>query len=406
MRRVLVLASWFPSPAQPGLGSFVLDQVVALRHRGLDVRVLSGRPLPIDTLRPWATVAGLRRWRAGLREIAWREHAGVPVLDVPYPLGAPLPCGSNAHAYARAIAMVAGDVRAAFPFDIVHAHTTYLDGTAAACLAQRFGVGCVLTEHTGPFSDLMRRPWIRRRMQKTLAAVDRVFAVSETLATEMRRWLPEATARRVLVLRNGVDPALFAPAARHAPDPQRPRIGAIGVFHAVKDPESLLGAFQQLRAGVPGAELHLVGDGPLAPMVRSRAAALGLADAVRWPGTLNRAELATFLRERCDVLAISSRVETFGLAALEALACGKPVVSTRCGGPEEIVDAPTLGRLCAVGDVPALAAALQDVCARLRDFDPQALHRSAVQRFALADVARDLHAAYDTVAAAHARSPA
>lgn len=378
----------------------------ALRQRGLDVRVLSGRPMPLDTLRPWATVAGLHRWRNVVRRSVWREQAGVPVLDVPYLAGAPLPWVSNAHAYAQAMSAVAAEVRAAFPFDIVHAHTTYLDGSAAVRLARRFGVGCVLTEHTGPFADLMRSPWIRRRMRRTLATVDRAFAVSEALAAEMRRWLPDGVARRVGVLRNGVDPRLFSPAAHHAPDPRHPRVGAIGVFRAVKDPESLLLAFQRLHTAVPGAELHLVGDGELAPMVRARAAALGLANAVHWHGPLSRTELATFLRDGCDLLAITSRTETFGLAALEALACGKPVVSTRCGGPEEIVDGPTLGRLCAIDDVPALAAALQDVCARLRDFDPQTLHRAAVARFALADVARDLHAAYDAVAAAHARSPA
>lgn len=404
-RRVLILASWFPSPAQPGLGSFVLDQAQALRsHRGLDVRVLSGRPMPIDTLRPWATVGGLRRWRDALAATAWREHDGVPVLDVPYPAGTPFPVISNARAYARAMAAVADGVRARFAFDVIHAHTTYLDGTAGVQLARRFGVGCVVTEHTGPFADLMRRPWTRRRVVNTLSRVDRAFAVSEALAAEMRRWLPAAVGGRVGVLRNGVDPDLFTAAAHPAPDPRRPRVGAIGVFRAVKDPESLLRAFAGLRAAVPGAELHLVGDGELAPLVRDRSATLGIADAVHRHGALDRAALASFLRETCDVLVISSRVETFGLAALEALACGKPVVSTRCGGPEEIVDHPTLGRLCPVGDVPALTAALRDVCARLPEFDAEALRGSAVGRFALAEVARDLHAAYDDLVATRTRS--
>lgn len=406
-RRVLILASWFPSPAQPGLGSFVLDQAQALRrHRGLDVRVLSGRPMPIDTARPWATWSGLRRWRDALAAAAWRDHAGMPVLDVPYPAGAPLPVLSNARAYAGAMTAVAERVRASFSFDVIHAHTTYLDGTAGVQLARRFGVGCVVTEHTGPFADLMRRPWTRRRVVKTLSTVDRAFAVSEALAAEMRSWLPDAVGGRVGVLRNGVDPELFTPAARHAPDPRRPRVGAIGVFRAVKDPESLLRAFAGLRAAVPGAELHLVGEGELAPLVRDRCAALGIANAVHQHGALDRAGLADFLRETCDVLLISSRVETFGLAALEALACGKPVVSTRCGGPEEIVDNPMLGRLCPVGDVPALTAALRDVCARLSEFDATALRRSAVERFALADVARDLHAVYDDLLAARTRSRA
>ncbi len=398
VRRVLVLASWFPRPEQPGLGSFVQEQVRALRDVcGIDVRVVAGRPMAVDTLRPWRTMAATRRWRAALDAAAWRDEGGVPVLDVPYLTGSPLPLGSNARAYAKAIAAVADRARSEFAFEVVHAHTTYLDGTSGVQLARRFGVGCIVTEHTGPFADLVRRPWIRRRVASTLRAADRVFAVSRALSADMQRCVPGA---KVDVLRNGVDAQLFHAPERQVADPAHPRIAAVGVCRAVKGPDLLLRAFAGLRARVPGAVLHLVGGGELAGAVRAEAKRLGIAPT--WHEHMDRGAFARFLREVCDVLVVSSRAETFGLAALEAMACGKPVVSTRCGGPEDFLGPPELGALVPVGDVAAMTTALVETCARLRSFDPQQIHAAAVSRFALADVARELHAIYDAVHAARA----
>jgi glycosyltransferase involved in cell wall biosynthesis len=403
--RVLVLANWFPSPTAPTHGSFVHEQAQALRrHRGLDVRVLAGRPWPIDLLRPWRLPAQWQSLRSARRAMAFRELDGVPVVDVPFALGTPLALPGTARSYARSMLAAAAVIRGQFPFTLVHAHTCYLDGTAALALRDRWQVPCVVTEHAGPFAEVMRRPWVRRAVRRVMLGADRTLAVSTALANDMRRWLPSRHGERVGVLRNGVDAERFQAPARWVPDPTHPRLVAIGALRPVKDPELLLAAFAGLLRAIPGATLQLVGDGELrAPMTR-RCDQLGIAHAVRFGGSLSRDATAALLRDACDLLVVSSRAETFGLAALEALACGKPVVATRCGGPEDLVVDDTLGRLVPVGDVAAMTIALREACGALRSFEPQRIRAAALQRFALPEVARDLHAIFDEVARDQRRS--
>jgi hypothetical protein len=87
------------------------------------------------------------------------------------------------------------------------------------------------------------------------------------------------------------------------------------------------------------------------------------------------------MRDDCDVFVLPSNSETFGVVLIEALACGKPVVATDCGGPRDIVTGPAVGVLCPPRDEPALANALRDVAQRLPQFDRQHIRRQALERF-------------------------
>jgi glycosyltransferase involved in cell wall biosynthesis len=121
---------------------------------------------------------------------------------------------------------------------------------------------------------------------------------------------------------------------------------------------------------------------------------LGLTGHVRVLGFLPRPQVASLLRDECDVLVLPSQAETFGCVLVEALASGKPVVATRCGGPEDIVTHPGLGALCPPGDVQALAQALLETIRRLPEFRPQEIREEALRRFSYQRLASDLHGLY------------
>ena len=150
-----------------------------------------------------------------------------------------------------------------------------------------------------------------------------------------------------------------------------------------KNPLTLLQAFARLRDRRPGARLALVGDGPLAGAVDAGARRLGVAGAVVRPGAVAHAQVAHWVAA-ADVLAMVSRVEPLGIAALEALAGGRPVVVTRAGGAREVVPDPAAGRVVDPADPGAIAAALlavlddppsPDACRRAAE--PHSLERQA-----------------------------
>jgi glycosyltransferase involved in cell wall biosynthesis len=393
--RVLVLSHLFPAPDNAALGCFVHEQVRALREgEGIDARVVCGRPLPLNRSHPVRLWRNYRAYRGRFTCLGWEVYQGVPLLNVPYLVeGVLRPFWLHGASYRGAVRRAVPFLRATFPFDLVHAHTAYLDGGAARALGRRLGVPYVVTEHTNPFHRLTDNPVVRGQALRALGGAVAVWCVSAALTAEVRRHLPEAWRARVRTLANGVDLSAFRPPPHWEPDPSAPRLVSVTALEPYKNPLLLLRAFRRLHAAVPGASLTVVGAGPLEPEARAYLAAHGLGGRVALPGRLPRPEVARLLREACDLFVLSSDSETFGVALVEALACGKPAVATDCGGPRDVLTGPGLGLLCPPGDEAALAGALLRAVRGLGAFDPAAIRRHA-ERFRLTALAARLAGEY------------
>lgn len=130
----------------------------------------------------------------------------------------------------------------------------------------------------------------------------------------------------------------------------------VGRLAPEKGVRTLLAAWERLGGGVP---LEIVGDGPLAGEV---AAAAGRLAGVRWHGRLPRAEAVERMRAARALVFPSEWYETFGRVAIEAFACGTPVIASRLGAVAELIAADT-GLLFAPGDPAALAARVSELAA-------------------------------------------
>jgi glycosyltransferase involved in cell wall biosynthesis len=165
------------------------------------------------------------------------------------------------------------------------------------------------------------------------ALAHRVAAVSRGML-EYGHW-PAFLARKFCVIHNGLADSPPPPAASAS---AAPVILAVGTLHPRKGYETLIRAFGGISAQFPEAECHILGaefgDGAYARELRELAVRCGVAEKVRFRGFCDSvpAEMA-----RCAVLAIPSRVEAFGMVALEAMAAGKPVVAARTGGLQDII---------------------------------------------------------------------
>jgi glycosyltransferase involved in cell wall biosynthesis len=296
--------------------------------------------------------------------------------------------------YSSAVQRGAAWIRKRFPFDLIHAHTGYLDGGAALALSKRFRTLYLITEHTSPFSSLMEDPRVRRQTLEALGRATCVWGVSSSLEQELRSYLPEDNRAHVHTLHNGVDTRLFHPPVTWSPNPAAPRLLAVMALEERKAPLLLLEAFLRLRRVAPGATLDLVGEGPEEKQVRRFVREADLQNCVMLWGNCSRPEVARLMRERCDLFVLSSHHETFGVVLIEALASGKPVVATRCGGPADIVTDPMLGALCPPGNLEALTETLVRTTAAFASFDGRAIRRWAVERFDFARLAATLAAEY------------
>ena len=206
--------------------------------------------------------------------------------------------------------------------------------------------------------NVLYRPFLRR----VLTRAHRIVVSSPRLADHARELADFRS--KCVVIPFGIDverldatPAVTARAAEIAAEHPGPRVLFIGRLVPYKG----VGVLIDAMASVSGATALILGDGPLRGELEARAAASGAAGRVRFLGALPDAEVVAHLHA-CDVFVLPSvsRQETFGVAQLEAMACGRPVVSTNLetGVPWVNQDGVT-GLVVAPGDAAALAAALK-----------------------------------------------
>lgn len=202
----------------------------------------------------------------------------------------------------------------------------------------------------GPVSAGDRLVWRIDRASGFWAS-DIDVAVSDFALSHMQGQLH---ARQLLRIYNGVDLDAYKGLPEPAGEPVT--IGYAGRLVEGKGVDVLLRAFA-LRAGPEGAQLRIAGDGPTLPMLRELTRELGLNHEVEFTGSL--IDMPAFWRA-CDVAAQPSAavVESFGMSAVEAMACARPAVVTANGALPEVVEDGVTGLVVPRSDIDALADAL------------------------------------------------
>lgn len=397
-RKVLVVSHMYPRDYNPAGGIFVHEQVKALRAQGIDARVVSGEPFWINTLNPKRVKKALDVYRAQTVG-AWEDHDGVPVIHFAYIVSGALPFQTHAATYTHGLMRQAKWLHDDFPFELVHAHTAYTDGTAGCHLARKFNVPLVITEHTGPFTTLTRTRYLKRMTQKALNSADSVIAVSSALLGDIKSQVQLRPDARLQVIANLVDTDFFI----EQPRTQNSLINMLWVGHfvPVKRVPVLIEAFARAFKLQPRLRLRLVGSGEGISEARHQAQLLGVDGVVEFLGHASREQLVEHYRE-CDFLVISSESETFGVVAIEAMSCGRPVLTSCCGGPEDIVTHPQLGRV--VGrSIDALAEGMLEMATQLDRFDGHVIRQVTELRFSASSIAKRLIAIYSGLRVGHSQ---
>jgi glycosyltransferase involved in cell wall biosynthesis len=234
---------------------------------------------------------------------------------------------------------------------IVHLHTfgSQVLGTRAALAA---GAKVVRTEHsTRVYDDPSCWPFSKWSLERTDVAV----AISEHVRRVALKKAPWA-ANKLRVVPNGVDVERFTPEPM-PPVEDRVRFVATGRLEPRKGLDNAIAAV----ARVPRAELEIVGEGESHAKLQALAARLGVGARVRFTGYAADVRPAI---ARAHVALSSAREEGLGIALLEAMAMGRPVVALPTGGIPEIVKHGETGWLAVASDVEALARVMQEAVDR------------------------------------------
>lgn len=380
-RKILFIPSWYPSETDPISGVFIKEQAHALATQN-DVAVL---------------IPGLSSWRESLqqKQLSTVDRSGpVPVYrEFARPL---IPHGGERidyQTYARAAHN--GFKRVLDEFgkpDVIHSHVVLPAGYSALKLAQRYSIPIVHTEHSSPFSMHLDTEVKRELVKKTLTGLNQVVAISPALADQIKKFVPDL---QMKIIGELVSTEFFVPTT-NGTSAHPLRFFVVARLAEQKGLSYLLRAVELLKkTEARPFELVLGGDGPDRAELERLAVDLGIKDECRFLGSLDRAGVKEWMN-KSDVFVLSSLHETFGVVVGEAMACGKPVISTRCGGPEFVVTNET-GVLVDVASAESLAGAMSEFLGGRVSFDAANIRRSVVERFGAEAFLRNISSVYDAV---------
>lgn len=325
-------------PTYGGSGAVATDLGIALAERGHEVHFITYQ-------QPFRLPAFLPR-------IFFHE-----VDVVRYPLFEYPP-------YDLALAVRMHQVVQEHRLDILHAHYAIPHATSAWIAKEMLenddvDVRIITTLHGTDITLVGQDPSFQTITKFSIERSDGLTAVSEFLKRETYNAFG-CTACAVEVIHNFVDPHLYDRRA-HAPllreqlgsNGDRAVVMHVSNFRPVKRVRDVVRIFAQIRRARPAA-LVMVGDGPERVTAEQEARELGVQDDTFFLGKI---DVVAPLLASADLFLLPSQSESFGLSALEALACGVPVVASRVGGLPEVVADGVTGVLRDVGDVDGMAAA-------------------------------------------------
>jgi len=260
--------------------------------------------------------------------------------------------------YALSLAAKIREVAEQYSLDLVHVHYAIPHATSAFLAKEMLSprrLPTVTTLHGTDITLVGMMPSYYEITRFSIEKSDAVTTVSDFLKREtIREFRVE---HPIDVIHNFVDTDLFRP---RGSSPARCRLAKDGErilmhvsnFRKVKNLPVVLNVFNEVQKLIP-ARLVLVGDGPERESTERQAHALGIERKVSFLG--DQEDVADLL-PMADVFLLPSQHESFGLAALEAMSCGVPVVGSRIGGLPEVIEHEKTGFLCDPNDVECMKA--------------------------------------------------
>jgi L-malate glycosyltransferase len=344
-------------PTYGGSGAVATELGLELARRGHDVHFIS--------------YASPFRLRGVTEHVTFHE-----VVPADYPL-------FEQSQYAFALAVKQHEVAQREELQVMHVHYA-IPHAATAWLAKQMladerDLKVVTTLHGTDITLVGKDPSYFSLTKFSIEHSDRVTAVSEFLREETYRTFG-CDGCEVLVIPNFINKAEYFPArnaaerCKLAPADTRVLIH-ISNFRPVKRLVDVVRVFAGVRKAMK-ARLMMVGDGPDRDPAQREAAKLGVQRDVRFAGRVD--DVADVLRGG-DLFLLPSETESFGLAALEAMACGVPVIASRVGGIPEVVTDGESGFLAGVGDVQTMTERAIEVLrdpARLEEMRRRAVERA------------------------------
>lgn len=375
---ILVIPSWYPTfKGDPG-GSFFRDQALQFVSRGHSVKILVIQFLPL--------VSFLVRREKKLY-VRYVDH-GIKTYKITIPNVFPMLPILKLKAFVFTgmylfKKMYGGKKRQPH---IIFAQSCLNAGVLANIINKKFGTPFIIQEHSSIFVRDLASPLEVKEAAIAFGNASELIAVSNYLALSLKKAFPSVK-RTWKVVPNMVGQQ-FLDAKITNWKKNFFQFVTVCSLDENKGVEDLIRAFANSFKSNCNYKLLIVGRGSLYQKLRELACELSIIDQVDFTGEVTREEVLENIM-KSDALVVSSKVETFGIVVIEALALGVPVVSTRCGGPLDTINNMN-GVLVDVSSVESIGQGLIYMSANRSKYDPVVLREFCAEKFSCKTVMSQL----------------
>jgi L-malate glycosyltransferase len=371
-KRILVIPSWYP----PDGGYFFKEHSEAISKMGWQVDVLVNRLVGVRKLMHTGITAfgGYRVGKEDSLRVIRFSSLKLPGSE-----------RQNIRIWARRSCRLYRRYEKQFGRpDLILAHSVTWAGYAAYLIKHEHQIPYLIVEHRSFFvwstekARQMVKPFYIPFFQKAYEHCEKLVPVSGSLRMGIEALVP-GLKDRIRVIPNMIREDMFLPPLEARKKDPFIFIWA-GRLEHVKGVDLLLEAVKLLEKRLKGEFfVKLAGKGTLKEKLEGQAKELGVSERINFLGRLTREEMQKEMQgSNCFVL--PSRYEAFGVVLLEAMAAGLPVIASRSGGPDSIVNAEN-GLLVEVESVEELAGAMEQMIAQISNYPEEKIRSSTLQKY-------------------------
>lgn len=380
---IMVIPSWYSSPRNKVHGSFFKEQFKALAKSNEKITVAYNEIWPITMFGKIHEKRGISfKVEDNLKTYRYKDYNYFPKSPLMFKS-----FNKRMDKIYQEITKNEGEI------DIIHAHSAFWGGISAAYLSKKYNIPLVLTEH----SSLKYAKYVKESYKKFIfeayEAADCLIAVGSGLRSELKEYVNKP----VDIIHNMVDLDLFHVDKNNVQDiaaQKEFKFFSCAFLEEGKGIECLIKAFAKTFRG-ENVTLRIGGDGSIKSLLSELIEKLKLEEQVKLLGALSREEVSLEMK-KCDVFALPSEHETFGVVYIEALACGKPVIGADNGGAEDIIDEEN-GIIVKKKDVEDLAKALRRIKDNYAIYDKNKISEKAIFSYSEKVLVENLKGVYKKV---------